>query len=157
MLCCVLSCSVMSDSLQPHGLYVACQAPLSLGKNTGVGCNALLERIFLIQGSNLGLLHCRWILYCLSHQGSSEEPACQCRKGKRCGFDLWVWKSPGGGNGSPLQYSCLANPQDRGAWRTTVHGAAKSRTGLKRLSTHAGLGALGEDCSDHLYHWNHLF
>ena len=38
---------------------------------------------------------------------------------------------PGGGNGNPLQYSCLENPMDRGAWRATVHGVAKSRTWLK--------------------------
>ena len=40
------------------------------GKNTGVGCHSLLQVIFLIQGSNPGLLHCRQILYHLSHQGS---------------------------------------------------------------------------------------
>ena len=34
-------------------------------------------------------------------------------------------RSPGGGNGSPLQYSCLGNPVDREAWRVTVHGVAK--------------------------------
>ena len=42
----------------------------SLGKNTGVGCHVLLQGIFPIQGSNPGLPHCRWSLYCLSHQGS---------------------------------------------------------------------------------------
>ena len=40
------------------------------GKNTGVGCHSLLQGIFLIQGSNLGLMHCRQILYCLSCQGN---------------------------------------------------------------------------------------
>ena len=40
-------------------------------------------------------------------------------------------RSPGGGNGNPLQYSCLENPMDRGAWRATVHGVTKSRTRLK--------------------------
>ena len=39
-------------------------------------------------------------------------------------------RSPGGGNGNPLQYSCLANPTDRGAWWATVHGLAKSQTQL---------------------------
>ena len=34
-------------------------------------------------------------------------------------------RSPGIGNGNPLQYSCLGNPMDRGAWRATVHGVAK--------------------------------
>ena len=42
----------------------------SSAKNTGVGCHALLQGIFPTQGSNSGLLHCRWILYHLSHQGS---------------------------------------------------------------------------------------
>ena len=42
---------------------------------------------------------------------------------------------PGGEHGNLLQYSCLENPMDRGAWRTTVHGVAKSHTQLKQLST----------------------
>ena len=37
---------------------------------------------------------------------------------------------PGGGNGTPLQYSCLENPMDRGPWRSTVHGVTKSQTRL---------------------------
>ena len=47
-------------------------------------------------------------------------------------------KSPGGGHGIPLQYSCLKNPIDRGAWWATVHGVTKNRTRLKRLSMLAG-------------------
>ena len=43
-------------------------------------------------------------------------------------------KSPGEGNGNPLQYSCLANPMDGGAWWATVHGVAKSWI---QLSTHS--------------------
>jgi len=39
-------------------------------------------------------------------------------------------RSPGEGNGTPLHYSCLENPMDRGAWQATVHGIAKSRTQL---------------------------
>ena len=37
-------------------------------------------------------------------------------------------RSPGEGNGNPLQYSCLGNPMDRGAWQATVHGVTKSQT-----------------------------
>ena len=37
-------------------------------------------------------------------------------------------KSPGEENGNPLQYSCLENPMDRGAWQATVHGVTKSQT-----------------------------
>ena len=44
-------------------------------------------------------------------------------------------RSPGGGNGNQLQYSCLENSMDRGAWQATVHGVTKSQTRLKRLSS----------------------
>ena len=40
-------------------------------------------------------------------------------------------KSPGGENGNPLQYSCLENPMNRGAWQATVHGVAESQTQLR--------------------------
>ena len=46
---------------------------------------------------------------------------------------------PGGGHGSPLQYSFLENPIDRGTWRATVHGLTKNRTRLKRLSMATGI------------------
>ena len=46
-------------------------------------------------------------------------------------------RSPGGGHGNPLQYSCLENLMDRGAWQATVHRVTQSQTLLKRLSTHA--------------------
>ena len=46
-------------------------------------------------------------------------------------------RSPGGGHGNPLQYSCLENPMDRGAWRATVHGVTKSWTGQKQFSMRA--------------------
>ena len=64
--------SVVSDSLQPHGLYSTWNSP---GQNTGVGSLSLLQGIFPSQGSNPGLLHCRRILYQLSHKGSpSRQP-----------------------------------------------------------------------------------
>ena len=44
-------------------------------------------------------------------------------------------RSPGGGNGNPLMYSCLENPIDRGAWLATVQSVINSQTQLKRLST----------------------
>ena len=40
-------------------------------------------------------------------------------------------RSPGEGHGNPLQYSCLENPKDRGAWQATVHGLTKNQTRLK--------------------------
>ena len=47
-------------------------------------------------------------------------------------------RSPGGGHGNPLQYSCLENPMDKRAWWATIHRVAKSRTQVKRLTTHCG-------------------
>ena len=64
--------SVLSDSLRPHGLYSPGNSP---GQNTGVGSLSLLHGIFPTQGSNPSLLHCRQILYQLSHKGSPRIPA----------------------------------------------------------------------------------
>ena len=68
--------SVVSDSLQPHGLEptrLLCPWN-SPGRNTGVACHFFLQVIFLTQGSNLGLPHRSQTLYCLSHQGSHYTP-----------------------------------------------------------------------------------
>ena len=56
-------------------------------------------------------------------------------------------RSPGGGNGNPLQYSGLENPMDRGAWRTTVHGVAQSGA---RLSDSHFTSSLGQRASHHV-------
>ena len=63
------SCLTLCDPMDcsPPGSSVQVD---SLSKNTGVGCHFFLQEIFPTQGSNLGLPHCRWILYHLSHQGS---------------------------------------------------------------------------------------
>ena len=47
------------------------------------------------------------------------------------GLILGLGRSPGGRHGNPLQYSCLENPMDRGAWRAMVHGVTESWTQLK--------------------------
>jgi len=63
---------VLPSSLQPHGLQptrLLCLWDFP-GKNVGVGCHFFLQEIFLAQGWNLGLLHCRQIRYQLSYQGS---------------------------------------------------------------------------------------
>jgi len=61
--------SVMCNSLQSHGLYSPWNSP---GQSTRVSSLSLLQGIFPTQGLNPGLLHCRWILYQLSHKGSPE-------------------------------------------------------------------------------------
>ena len=96
-----VSHSVISDSLRPHGpeparLLCPWDSP---GKNTGVGCHPLLQRIFLTHGSNPDLLHCRWILNRLSYR------------------EVQLF-----------QYSHLKNLMDREAWWATVHEVLKSQT-----------------------------
>ena len=54
-------------------------------------------------------------------------------------------RSLGGRIGNPLQYSCLKNPMDRGVWRATVHGVAKSQTQLSELATHTYIALLGRE------------
>ena len=70
--CWSVSCSVVSDSFRSHGLWpMKFLCPWNFpGKDTGVACHSLLQRIFPTQGLNPGLLHCRQILYHSSHQGS---------------------------------------------------------------------------------------
>ena len=59
--------SVMSDSLQPHGLYSPWNSP---GQNTGASSLSVLQGIFPTQGSNPSLPHCRWIPYQVSQKAS---------------------------------------------------------------------------------------
>ena len=97
------------------------------GKNTGVGCLFLLQEIFPIQGLKLSLPHCRQTLYRLSHQGSkyvvNTLPRCICAVKNQVknpastgdpGLIPGLGRSPGEGNGYPLQFSCLENPMDGG-------------------------------------------
>ena len=84
-------------------------------------------------------------ILCVHTWISGKEPACQCRRHKRGGFAgdtreegsiPGLGRSPGGGNGDPLQYSCLGSLMDRGAWRAAVHRVTKGWTWVKRLRMH---------------------
>ena len=66
--------------------------------------------------------------------GGSEVKASACNVGD-LGSIPGSGRSPGEGNGNPLQYSCLENPMDGGAWWTTVHGVAKSQTRLSDFTS----------------------
>ena len=54
-----------------------------------------------------------------------KEPACQHKRWTTRGLDPWVGKSSRGGNATPLQHSCLDDPQDRAVWRAAVHRVAR--------------------------------
>ena len=70
----------------------------------------------------------------LSFPGGSDGKASACNVGDP-GSIPGLGRSPGEGNGHPLQYSCLENPMDGGAWWATVHGFGKSRTRLSHFTT----------------------
>ena len=116
-----VSCSVLSDSLWPHGLLPSRLLHRwdSPGKNSGVSCHFLLQGIFLTQGSNLGLPHCGQTLYHLSHRGSEcfinqGFPAGSAGKESTCnvgdlGSILGLGRFPGEGKVYLLQYPGLEN------------------------------------------------
>ena len=59
-----------------------------------------------------------------------KNPSSKVGDAEDMGLITGLGRSPGGGNGCPVRYSCLENPKDRGAWRATVHGVTKSWTQL---------------------------
>ena len=109
----------------------------SPGKNTGVGCHFLLQCMKVksesevaqscpslsnpmdcsLPGSSVhGIFQARVLEWgAIAFSGKAGDP----------GSIPALGRSPGEGNGNPLQYSCLENPMDRGAWRATVHGVAR--------------------------------
>ena len=135
----------MSDSLRYHGLPRQALSNFQARIHTGVGCHLLLQGIFPTQGSNLvsciaGRFFYCWeapltLFACLGFPGWSavkKLPAIQETTfnvgdtGSIPRSERYPWE----GNGSPLQYSYLGNPMDRGAWKTLVHGVTKIWTQL---------------------------
>ena len=73
-------------------------------------------------------------MYLGASSGGSECKASACKEGD-LGSIPGSGRSPREGNGNPLQYSCLENPMEGGAWWATVHGVSKSQTQLSQTST----------------------
>ena len=69
-----------------------------------------------------------YLLYLVSFPGGAvvNNPSASAGDAREVGSILGSGRSPGEGNGNPLQYSCLENPLDRGAWQDRVHGVAKA-------------------------------
>ena len=124
--CAVLSHSVVSNSLRPHdcsppGSSVHGDSP---GKNTGVGCHALLQGIFPTQESNLGLLHCRQILYRVRYKGNSKKVIKHMEKKKKEVRVLVTRSCP-----------TLCDPMDCSPPGSSVHGDSPGKN--TRVGCHA--------------------
>ena len=83
-----------------------------------------MELFFFLAGTDIGIIPISLVLGFL---GDSDSKASACNVGDTGSIPV-LERSPGEGNSNPLQYSCLENPMDRGAWQATVHGVAESCT-----------------------------
>ena len=97
----------------------------------------LLELLYVIMPVNPLDLYLHW----LGFPGGSDGKASVCNTGDPSSIP-GLGRSPGEGNGNPLQYSCLENPMDGGAWWATVHGVAKSWTQLSNFTFTLVIGFL---------------
>ena len=128
---CLTLCNPMDCS--PPGSSVHGDSP---GKNTRVGCHALLQGIFPTQGPNTGLPHCRWILYHLSHQrflkGPSEPWACSSHtvsQVKVSGFqerNVQVWKKG--------HVDCRALERINSVWNSVTTSRLNEEKGPKHIT-----------------------
>ena len=91
----------------------------------------LISSCYLLVFATLGWLcpYLTWVLFLSDFPGGSDGKASVYSAGDP-GSIPGLGRSPEEGNGTPLQYSCLENPMDGGAWWATVHGVTKSRTRL---------------------------
>ena len=141
-------CSVASNSATSWA--IACQAPMSVGyprqeywselprpppgnlpdagsePPSPVSLEVRADSLPLEPSGKLMVYHISSRILGFPGGASGKEPACQCRKHKRQGFNPWVgkilWR-----RSWPLQYSYLENPMDRGAWWAAVHRVTKSQ------------------------------
>ena len=106
--------------LQWQECTIFCYSPTGLWDDSFFSIQSIFSLLF-----RLGDFRCS----VLGFPGGSDGKASTCNAGD-LGSIPGLGRSPGEGNGNPLQHSCLENPMDGGAWQATIHGAAKSRTQL---------------------------
>ena len=124
---CLLSVYIIFSALNINTIYSIAESI----KNLCIWCTICVCVCVCVQE------HTYWLYTYMGFLGgvSGKEPTCPWRRHRDVGFIPGSGRSPGGGHANPLQYSCLENPMDRGAWQARVHRAAKSWTQLKQLST----------------------
>ena len=101
----------------------------------------------LLYFSHLSFIYIRFYLS-LDFPGGSDDKVSVYNAGDP-GSSPGLGRSPGEGNGTPLQYSCLENPMDRGAWGDAVHGVAKSQTRLSDSTFTFHFHALEKEMATH--------
>ena len=121
--------------LQQNCLCVhTCMCMCELEREVG-GYRERWERERLTECQSSG----KQINYVLSYTGGfpgGSEVKKQPANSGDVGFVAGLGRFPGEGNGNPLQYSCLENPMDRGAWQATVHGVVKQSGTIQLLNSH---------------------
>ena len=135
----------MSNSLQPHGLQHARLPCLTISRHLSDSCP-----LMVMPSNHLILYHPLLLLpsIFLSIRVFSYELEHYIYY-TNC-FDLWSNIIPcGEGNGTPLQYSCLENPMDRGAWKAAVHGVAEGGTRLSDFTFTFHFHALEKEMATH--------
>ena len=124
---------------------VACRLPClwdSLDKNTGVVCLAHLQGIFPTQELN----HVSYVFMSPALVSKFFTTSTTWEALRSCKFYLFCMLEV---SGTPLQYSCLENPMDGGAWWAAVHGVAKSRTRLSDFTFTFHFHALEKEMATH--------
>ena len=127
----LLSCHGFQAS---HCGGFSCCVTGALGKWPSVAVASGLYNIGFVAPQHVGSLQIgdQTCISCIGRR-ILEESACQYRDRRDSGSIPGLGRSPGGGNGNPIQYSCLENPMNRGGQWVITHGVAKSQT---QLSTH---------------------
>ena len=132
---------VLWNHPKTHSLKIIVYSPECVGQTLVARAWAQLERFSYLKVS------CSWIWVWASSSLGAFQVALVVKNSPANAGDIrnvgsipGLERSPGGGYGNLLQYSCLENPIDRGAWRATVHLVTKSQTWQKLLSTQATVG-----------------
>ena len=132
-LCDPVDCSPPGSSV--HGISQArilewVVIPFSRGSNSGIKPTSPTSHLLHWQTGSLPQMPLGKPIQCSLHTKKGDHLHLSTQDARDAGWIATLGKSPGEGNDNPLQYSCLENPMDVGAWCTTVQGVAKSQTQL---------------------------
>ena len=152
-LCCIIFSISCFLRITPYGILKKLSAPIQTGRVWELAHSDILKLFILLSLHEHSLPHSLLLYimfyisqFCANFIGvccpvgfsggtSGKEPACQCRRHREVGLFPGYGRSPEGRHDHPLQYSCLENPMDRGAWKPTIHTGSQSRSGSTHVHT----------------------